>query len=104
MDLLKTQLILKGIITEGEWAEISQDINIDFLKDTHFTELKESELLRERMSTLRELDEYVGKYYSIEWVRKNILMQTDDEIEAIDNQIKAEKEQGGEDDISIDDL
>jgi len=104
MDLLKTQLILKGIITEGEWAEISQDINIDFLKDTHFTELKESELLRERMSTLRELDEYVGKYYSIEWVRKNILMQTDDEIEATDNQIKAEKEQGGEDDISIDDL
>lgn len=104
MDLLKTQLILKGIITEGEWKEISQDINIDFLKDTHFVELKESELLRERMSTLRELDEYVGKYYSIEWVRKNILMQTDDEIEMIDRQIDAEKEEGGEGDISIDDL
>ena len=104
MDLLKTQLILKGIITEGEWKEISQDINIDFLKDTHFVELKESELLRERMSTLRELDEYVGKYYSIEWVRKNILMQTDDEIEMIDKQIDAEKEEGGEGDISIDDL
>jgi len=104
MDLLKTQLILKGIITEGEWKEISQDINIDFLKDTHFVELKESELLRERMSTLRELDEYVGKYYSIEWVRKNILMQTDDEIEMIDKQINAEKEDGEEGDISIDDL
>jgi hypothetical protein len=105
MDLLKTQLILKGIVTEGEWKEISQDINIDFLKDTHFVELKESELLRERMSTLRELDEYVGKYYSIEWVRKNILMQTDDEIEMIDKQINAEKEDGGEEgDISIDDL
>ena len=104
MDLLKTQLILKGIITEGEWKEISQDINIDILKDTHFVELKESELLRERMSTLRELDEYVGKYYSIEWVRKNILMQTDDEIEMIDKQIDAEKEEGGEGDISIDDL
>lgn len=104
MDLLKTQLILKGIITEGEWKAISQDINIDFLKDTHFVELKESELLRERMSTLRELDEYVGKYYSIEWVRKNILMQTDDEIEMIDKQIDAEKEEGGEGDISIDDL
>lgn len=104
MDLLKTQLILKGIVTEGEWKEISQDINIDFLKDTHFVELKESELLRERMSTLRELDEYVGKYYSIEWVRKNILMQTDDEIEMIDKQIDAEKEEGGEGDISIDDL
>jgi hypothetical protein len=104
MDLLKTQLILKGIVTEGEWKEISQDINIDFLKDTHFVELKESELLRERMSTLRELDEYVGKYYSIEWVRKNILMQTDDEIEMIDKQIKAEKEDGEEGDISIDDL
>jgi len=104
MDLLKTQLILKGIITEGEWKEISQDINIDFLKDTHFVELKEPELLRERMSTLRELDEYVGKYYSIEWVRKNILMQTDDEIEMIDKQINAEKEDGEEGDISIDDL
>ena len=104
MDLLKTQLILKGIVTEGEWKEISQDINIDFLKDTHFVELKESELLRERMSTLRELDEYVGKYYSIEWVRKNILMQTDDEIEMIDKQIDAEKKDDGEGDISIDDL
>ena len=104
MDLLKTQVILKGIMTEQEWAVAAQDIAVDFMRDTHFTELKESELLRERMATLRELDEYVGKYYSIEWIRRNILRQTEDEMVEIDKQIEAEKEMGAEDDINIDDL
>ena len=104
MDLLKTQVVLKGIMTEQEWNIASQDIAVDFMRDTHFTELKESELLRERMATLRELDEYVGKYYSIEWVRRNILRQTEQEMSEIDKQIEAEKENGAEDDINIDDL
>jgi len=90
VDLLRTQLILKGIVTEEEWMEIKSQINFDFLQDTHFAELKNAELLREKIGTLRELDEFVGKYYSVMWVRKNVLMQTDDEIEDIDKQIADE--------------
>lgn len=90
IDLLKTQLILKGIVTEEEWNDIKQDIAVDFLQDTHFAELKNAELLRERLATLREVDEYVGRYYSVEWVRKNILMQTEEDIENIIKQIDAE--------------
>ena len=100
IDLLKTQLILKGIVTEEEWKDFSQEINIDYLKDTHFSELKESEILRERLGTLRELDEYVGKYYSKEWVRKNVLQQTDEDIEEIDKQMEEEGPEEGEEDLA----
>ncbi len=92
IDLLKTQLVLKGIVTEDEWSEMKQDINIDYQQDTHFAELKESELMRERLGTIREIDEYVGKYFSQEWVRKNILRQTEEDIKDIDAQIEAEVE------------
>ena len=90
VDLLKTQLVLKGIVTEEEWNEMKQDINVDYQQDTHFSELKESELIRERLGTIREIDEYVGKYFSQEWVRKNILRQSEDDIKDIDAQIEAE--------------
>lgn len=90
IDLLKTQVILKGILTEREWDDIKQDVLIDFLRDSHFAEMKNAELLREKIATLREVDEYVGRYYSKEWVRKNILLQTDEEIKEIDKQIEAE--------------
>jgi hypothetical protein len=97
MDLLQTQLVLKGIVTEEEWQEMKQFINIDYQKDTHFSELKESELLRERLGTLREMDEYVGKYFSAEWLRKNVLMQSEEDIKMIDDQIAAEGEGEGDD-------
>ena len=100
IDLLKTQLILKGVVTEDEWKDFSQEVNIDYLKDTHFSELKESEILRERLGTLRELDEYVGKYYSKEWVRKNVLQQTDEDIEEIDKQMEEEGPEEGEEDLA----
>ena len=98
IDLLKTQLVLKGIVTEDEWNEMKQEINIDYQQDTHFSELKESELIRERLGTIREIDEYVGKYFSQEWVRKNILMQTEDDIKDIDAQIEAEAEAAPDED------
>ena len=98
IDLLKTQLVLKGIVTEDEWNEMKQDINIDYQQDTHFSELKESELIRERLGTIREIDEYVGKYFSQEWVRKNILMQSEDDIKDIDAQIEAEAEAAPDED------
>ena len=90
VDLLKTQLILKGVVTEEEWKEMQSQINFDYLKDTHFAELKESELLRERLGVLRDIDDYVGKYYSLEWVRKNVLMQSDDDIKEIDKQMASD--------------
>jgi Bacteriophage T4-like capsid assembly protein (Gp20). len=100
IDLLKTQLILKGIVTEEEWNDIRSDINIDYISDSHFAEMKNSEILRERVATLREVDEYVGRYYSAAWVRKNILMQSDEEIADIIQQI--EDEGGAPDDTDMD--
>jgi hypothetical protein len=102
MDLLQTQLVLKGIVTEEEWREMKQFINIDYQKDTHFSELKESELLRERLGTLREMDEYVGKYFSAEWLRKNVLMQSEEDIKMIDDQIAAEGDENEEPDDDAD--
>jgi len=90
IDILKTQLILKGIVTNEEWEDIRSDISVDFLKDNHFSELKDAELLRERLGTLREIDEYAGRYYSVEWIRKNVLMQTEEDIENIIKQIDDE--------------
>jgi hypothetical protein len=87
IDILKTQLILKGIVTNEEWEDIRSDITVDFIKDNHFSELKDAELLRERLGTLREIDEYAGRYYSVEWIRKNVLMQTEEDIENIIKQI-----------------
>lgn len=91
--LLEKQLLLKGVITKEEWKEIKSKVTYDFHEDNHFTELKNAEILRERLNTLRELDEYVGRYYSMEWVRKNVLMQTEDEIDEIDKQMDKEGEQ-----------
>jgi hypothetical protein len=97
--LLERQLLLKGIITKQEWQEIKGQIYYDFLEDNHFSELKNAEIMRERLNTLRDIDEYVGKYYSAEWVRKNVLMQTEDEIEEIDKQIADEPSDEGEEDF-----
>ena len=73
----------KGIMSEEEWKKIVGDIRFDYVSDSHFAELKEYEIVNERMSVLRDVQEYVGQYYSLEYVRKNILRQTDREIEEI---------------------
>ncbi|MEK9697688.1 MAG: portal protein, partial [Candidatus Poseidoniales archaeon] len=88
--LLERQLLLKGIITKQEWSDIKGKIFYDFLEDNHFSELKNAEMMRERLNTLRDIDEYVGKYYSTTWVRKNVLMMTEEEIEEMDQQIADE--------------
>ena len=94
MELLKTQLLMKNIITPDDWKEISQNIYCEYAKDSYFTELKDSEILKERMEVLREVNEYIGRYYSIEWVRKNILKQTEDEISDMDKEMDDEKAKG----------
>jgi len=88
--ILEKQLILKGIITPEEWPEIQASLRYDFMEDNHFEEMKESEVLQNRVNILRDMDEYVGRYYSREWVRKNVLHQSDDNIKEIDKQIKSE--------------
>lgn len=97
MQLLKTQLLLKGIITEADWKEWKETIAFDYIEDNYFSELKQSEMLRERFDMLSSLDEYVGKYISNEWIRKNVLRQTDDEIEEIQKQIDQENKDGEND-------
>jgi hypothetical protein len=89
-DLLRVQLVLKKICTEDEWKEFKEDIWYDYLKDNNFDELKESELTASRIGTLQLVDPYVGRYFSQEWVRKNVLHQTDEDIEEINSQIEAE--------------
>ena len=93
-DLLKTQLVLKGIITIEDWAKIGSHIQYDYLKDGYFAELKEAEILRERLSLAQEVSQYVGKYYSVEYIRKKVLRQSDEDIIEIDNQIANEIKQG----------
>jgi hypothetical protein len=94
LELLRVQLTLKGIIREDEWKEIEDRLAFKFAKDSHFTELKESEILKDRLQTARDAEDFVGKYYSREWVRKHILRQTEDDVEQIDKQIELEMKSG----------
>ena len=93
-DMLRTQLILKNIVTPEDWNGMSDHIQYDFLYDNHFAELKEAELLTNRLSLVTSMEAYIGKYYSTEYVRKKILHQTDSEIIEIDMQIDDEIEKG----------
>jgi len=87
---LRVQLSLKGVCTEEEWDKFREDIYYDYKKDNNFVELKEADLLQQRLSILNLVEPYVGKYYSQEWVKKNVLQLTDEEIEEMQKQIDAE--------------
>ena len=93
-DMLKTQLILKNLITPEDWNSINDHIQYDFLYDNQFAELKESELLNERLGTLATIEPYIGKYYSNHYVRTKVLRQTETEIEEIDSEIDKEIKDG----------
>jgi len=93
-DLLKTQLILKNVVTPEDWEKMREHIQYDFLYDNQFSELKESELMNERLATLATIEPYIGKYYSNDFVRRKILRQTDSEIIEIDDQIEQEIKDG----------
>lgn len=88
---LEKQLVLKGIMTLSEWEDIVQDVKFDYAKDNYFAELKSIEMLKERMNVLVEMDQFAGKYISHVWIRKNILRQTDEDIEQIDAEIEQEQ-------------
>jgi len=95
-DLLRTQLILTGVIAEEEWDSMKEHIAYDWMQDGHFAELRDAEILRERIDMLGTLEPYVGNFFSKRWVQKNVLRQSDEEIELMSKEI--EDEGGGEDD------
>ena len=89
-EILRIQLVAKGIIREDEWDEFAASIRYDFNQDNHFQEMKDTEILQNRIQTLQLLDPYVGKYFSIDWIQKNVLMQSEKDIKEIAAQIKKE--------------
>ena len=90
MDLLRTQLLLKNIVTPEDWEIMSEHIQFDFIYDNHFAELKDKELMEGRLGLLGMIEPYVGRYYSTEYVRRQVLRQRDQEIVEIDQQIEDE--------------
>ena len=97
-EILKKQLLMKNIITEEDWMSWKNEVHIDFTRDNHFSELKEAELLREKIQTLDQIQNYVGEYFSKQWVQKNILLFDDDEIKRMDSEMAAAQQQEPEDD------
>ena len=91
-ELLGVQLVLKGILTRKDWNKIKENLYYNFTHDNYFAELKEAEILRERLNIMNEIDPFVGKYYSVSWIRKNVLRMTEEEINDMDKEIKAEEE------------
>ena len=96
-DILKTQLLLKGVISPDDWPSIQEHIQYDFLADGHFSELKEAELLNDRINTLNQIEAYVGTFFSKQWVQRNVLRLTDIEIEEMQKQINKESGMDPED-------
>ena len=103
LQLLRVQLILKGVMSEEDWKLIEPDIRFDFTADSYFAELKQSEIMKDRVDILAQMDEYVGKYYSVEWIRKNILQQSEEDIMQIDTQIEKENAEMGADEMGMED-
>lgn len=93
-NILKKQLILKGIITEEDWNSWKEDIDVEYVRDSHFTELKDAELLRERLQTLDMMQQYVGEFFSKEYVMKNVLHLDEDQIKEMKKQIEDEVKAG----------
>ena len=91
---LRVQCILKGICTAEEWDSFKEQIYFDFIQDNNFTEMKEAELMKERLGLLMQIDPYTGRYYSQTWVQRNVLRMTDDEIKSMQEEIDEEKAMG----------
>jgi hypothetical protein len=103
-NLLEIHLTLQGIVTREEFKKMRQRIRYDYVEDNHFSELKETEILTGRLTLLREIDEYTGKYFSQRWVRSNILRMSEEEIGSMDKEIEKEQEQEGDGDEQLADL
>lgn len=92
---LRVQCVLKGICTAEEWDVFKENIHFDYIKDNNFSELKEAELITNRLQVLQQVDPYTGRYFSDEWIQRNVLRMNDDEIQEMKKQIEKEKAEGG---------
>ena len=104
MQLLKTQLLLKGIITNDDWKSWKEKISFDFIEDNYFAELKQGEMVRERFDLLSTVQDHIGTYLSQEWVMKNVLRMSEEEVKDMEQQIDQEKKDGKIPDGEEDDL
>ena len=103
-EMMERQLILRGIMSKEDWKNIKNEIYYEFENDSHFVEIKQNELMQDRLNILRDLQEYAGKYWSHEYIRKHVLMMTDDEIKTNDEQIQKETDDprfSGEDNMQF---
>jgi len=91
--LLEIQLVLKGVLSRADWEQMRNTIHYDFKQDNYFSELKNAEIMTERLRLAGEIDPLVGKYYSMKWVRENILMMTEEDIKQVDQEIDAERQE-----------
>lgn len=96
-DMLETQLRLKNIIKKEEWDEIKSDLYYDYKNDNQFSELKDAEIMKERLSVLADIDNYTGKYFSEQWIKENVLRMTEKEIKDMEKQIQADEKKNAED-------
>jgi hypothetical protein len=94
LDLLKTQLILKNIVTPEDWEQMAEHIQFDYLYDNHFAELKNTELMNERLNLMVAIEPYIGTYYSRDYVKRKVLRQTDEEIMEMEEEMESENEMG----------
>ena len=101
IDMLKVQCLLKGIITKDDWPSIRENIDINYSEDNYFTELKNFEIMRERMAMLQDVEDYVGKYFSKKWVKTNVLNMTDEDMETQEKEMEAD---GSKNDAEGDDF
>jgi hypothetical protein len=89
LESLKVQLVAKNIINIRDWDDIRHGIRFDYLEDNHYAELKDAELLTQRVTLLTQMEPFIGRFYSDEWIKRNLLRMTDDQIELMDKQIQA---------------
>jgi hypothetical protein len=102
--MLETQLLLKGVCTRKEWEQMKEEISYDYQSDSHFSELKNAELMKDRLSILADIDGYVGKYFSINYIRTKILHQSEDDIKQMDEEMQEDKANMEEEGISPEDM
>jgi len=100
--MLETQLLLKGVCTRKEWDQMKEEISYDYQSDSHFSELKNAELMKDRLSILSDIDGYVGKYFSINYIRSNILHQSEEDIKKMDKEMQEDKANMDEEPVAED--
>ena len=101
LGILRKQLIMKGIITEQDWEQWKHQVGVDFQRDNHFTELKDAELLTNRLQTLDQISQYVGEYFSREWVMKNVMHFSEEDIQNMKDEVESENEAGGDEEEEV---